>query len=81
VAELTGRQHDWPEQTLQNPDGDPFLRGAACLRGVYDTVVYLAKRLFLWIPRLLEAASAWLTETLGRFYWLGTPLEAFTPAR
>jgi len=81
TAELTERQHDWPEQTLRNPDGDPLLRAAACLRGGYDTVVYLVKRVFLWIPRLLEAASEWLTRVLGRFYWHGTPLETFAPAR
>ena len=81
VAELSERQHDWPEQTLQNPDGDPLLRAAACLRGGYDTVVYLVKRVFLWIPRMLETASEFLTQVLGRFYWRGTPLQAFAPGR
>ena len=81
VAELSEHQRDWPEHTLRNPDGDPFLKGAACVRGCFDTVVYLAKRLLLWIADLLEAASALLTQTSGRFYWRGTPLEAFAPTR
>ncbi len=81
VAELSERQRDWPEQTLRNPDGDPLLRAAACIRGCLETVVYLAQRLLLWIPKLLELTSAHLTHTNGRFYWRGTPLAAFERTR
>lgn len=81
VAELTDRQRDWPEQTLRNPDRDPLLKGAACIRGVRDTIVYLVDGVILWIAHMLEAASAWLTDTLGRRYWYLTPLEAFAPGR
>jgi hypothetical protein len=81
VAELSERQRDWPELTLRNPDRDPLLRAAACVRGCFDTVVYLAQSLLLWTADLLEALSAHLTATRGRFYWRGTPLDAFAPVR
>lgn len=81
VADLSERQRDWPELTLRNPDGDPFLRAAASVRGCFDTIVYLAERLLLWIPLMLETASAFLTQVLGRFYWRGTPLQAFASGR
>ena len=81
VAELSERQHDWPQRTLQNPDGDPLLRAAACIRGCVETVAYLAERLLRWIAALLELTSAHLTHTNGPFYWRGTPLAAFEPPR
>ena len=42
-AELNTAQHDWPKKTLQNPEGSPLLKAAACVRGFIDTVVYLVK--------------------------------------
>jgi hypothetical protein len=81
VAILSEQQRDWPEQTLRNPDRDPFLKGAACIRGVRDTIVYLVDRVLLWIAHMLEAASALLTKTRGRFYWRNTPLEPFALSR
>ena len=64
-AELSVAQHDWPKQTLQNPDGSPLLRGAACVRGFIDQFFYLIKKLLLWIPEMLEALDAFLAEKLG----------------
>jgi hypothetical protein len=81
VAELSERQRDWPEQTLRNPDGDPFLKGAACVRGVHDTIIYIVDHVLLWVAHLLEIASALLTQMTGRFYWRNTPLEEFVGRR
>ena len=81
VAILTERQRDWPEETARNPDGDPLLRAAACVRGFFDSLLYLAERLLLTTAMALESASAFLTENVGRFWWRGTPLEPFSPTR
>ncbi len=78
VAVLSEDQHDWPRQTRENPDGDPALRAAACLRGVLRTVQYLVDAAVLWIVQFFEALSAFRVKTIGRFWWRGTPLESFT---
>ena len=80
-AELTEAQYDWSVATLENPDRDPLLRGAACIRGFVDTVVILAKELLLWIAELLEVLSAHLVQQRGRRWWLQTPLAQFTDDR
>jgi len=79
IAVLTEDQHDWPEQTRENPDGDPALRGAACVRGIRGTLHYLIDAVVLWVAAFLEGLSAYLTDTRGRFWWRDTPLEAFAP--
>src|SRR5262245_13580510 len=56
-AELTEAQYDWSIKTLENPDRDPLLRGAACIRGFVETAMYLAKELLLWIAEFLEKLS------------------------
>jgi hypothetical protein len=76
-AELNEAQNDWPTKTLQNPDGSPFLAGAARIRGFIDTVLYLIERGLLWVADMLERADAWATAKLGPKYWVGTPLESF----
>lgn len=81
VAVLSEDQYDWPRETRENPDGDPALRAAACIRGVISTVHYLVDTAVLWIVAFLEALSAFLVKTMGRFWWRGTPLELFTPTR
>jgi hypothetical protein len=81
IAVLTEAQHDWPPQTRENSAGDPLLRFAASVRGFCDTLLYLAKRLLLSTAQMLEIASRYFTDTLGPFWWRGTPLEAFAPAR
>jgi hypothetical protein len=78
-AILTEAQYGWPIMTLENPHGDPLLRGAACIRGFVDTVVYQIKEMLLWIADLLEKLSAHLIETRGAHWWRKTPLVEFAP--
>jgi hypothetical protein len=80
-AILTAAQHDWPFTTLENPDGDPLLRAAACIKGFVDTVIYQAKELLLWTANLLERLSAWLVQQFGRRWWTKTEFAAFAPKR
>lgn len=78
-AELTPAQQDWQKRTLENPDASPLLKGAGCIRGFTDTVVYLIKEGLLWIADMLEKADAFLAEKLGPKWWLGTEMETFAP--
>ena len=78
-AELSVFQHDWPKETLQNREGCPVLKGAACVRGLVDYVHYLIDNFLLWIPEMLEKLSAFLKEKLGPKWWIGSPLEQFAP--
>jgi hypothetical protein len=77
-TELSEAQYDWSVATLDNPDRDPLLRGAACIRGFVDTLIYAARELLLWIAEFLEKLSAYLVEQFGRAWWRKTPLNAFT---
>jgi hypothetical protein len=72
-------QHDWPKETLENRDGCPLLRGAACIRGFMDTVLYYMQEFLLWIAEMLERLSAYLSEERGHRWWLKTDLEHFAP--
>ena len=78
-AELTSAQQDWQKRTLENPDASPLLKGAGCIRGFTDTIVYLIKQGLLWIADMLEKADAFLAEKLGPKWWVGSELEAFAP--
>ena len=78
-AELSVAQHDWPEQTRENADGSPLLAAAGCVRGFVDQIVYLVKKLLLWIPEMLEALDAFLAKKLEPKWWLDTPLARFAP--
>jgi hypothetical protein len=77
-AELTVAQHNWPRETLENPDGDPLLRCAASIRGFMDTLRYFMKVFLLPAAELLECLSAILKAMLGRKWWLKTELKRFT---
>ena len=78
-AELNVAQQDWPKETLRNREGCPVLKGAACVRGVIDYFHYLIDKFLAWIPEMLEMLSAFLKETCGAKWWVGTPLERFAP--
>ena len=78
-AELSVAQHDWPKQTRENPDGSPLLAAAWCVRGFIDQIIYLVKKLLLWIPEMLEALDSFLAEKLEPKWWVGTPLARFAP--
>ena len=78
-AELSTSQQDWEAPILENPDGCPIIAAAGRIRGFADTVIYLLQQLVRSIPRMLVALSAYLKETLGARWWIGTPLESFAP--
>lgn len=80
-AELNTAQYDWPKQTRENPNGSPLLGAAACVRGFVDYIIYLLKKMLLWIPEMLENLDAYLREKLGPKWWINTPLEQFAPNR
>jgi len=80
-AELNDAQYDWPEQTLENPDGSPFLAAAGCIRGFIDYIHYLIDKGLAWVACMLEAADALLARQLGPKWWVGTELEKFAPKR
>src|ERR1017187_4117852 len=80
-AELSVAQNDWPKLTRENPRGCPLLKAAGCVRGFSDYMIYLLKKLLLWIPEMLEKLSAFLVEKIGAKWWIGTPLEQFAPKR
>jgi hypothetical protein len=66
-------KHEWPRETLRNPDGSPLLRAAACLRGWLDTLRLIVDRTVGWIPPFLERLDAWLTDQLGSGWWQQMP--------
>ena len=78
-AELNVAQHDWPKETLENKERNPVLAAAGCVRGFVDRVIYLLKKLLLWIPEMLEALNKFLCQKLGPKWWVGTELEQFVP--
>jgi hypothetical protein len=80
-ADLNLAQLDWPQPTLENPEGCPLLAGAGCIRGFIDRVSYLLKKLIMWIPEMLEQLSAFLKRKLGPKWWVGTELEKFAPKK
>jgi hypothetical protein len=68
-ARLSPAQYDWPKETLENPDGSPLLKIAACIRGFIDTVQYLMDEYLLWIAEFLEWLNAYLQERHGPKWW------------
>ena len=53
-AVLSPAQFEWPQDTLENPEGLETLKAAACIRGVADTYDYLANTLLRPVAELLE---------------------------
>lgn len=70
---IDDHKHDWPRDTLRNPDGSPLLRAAACLRGWLDTLRVIIDRTVGWIPPFLEQLDRWLAERLGPGWWHQLP--------
>jgi hypothetical protein len=70
------RKHDWPRDTLRNPDGSPLLQAAACLRGWVDTLRLIIDRTVVWIPVFLETLDTWLRQMLGEKWWDQPPFAA-----
>jgi hypothetical protein len=80
-AILSEAQRDWPKATLENRAGCPLRAAAACLRGFFDTALYMFDSLLRWIIELLEILSTILVERLGPKWWLDTPLSRFGKER
>jgi hypothetical protein len=80
-AILSVAQYDWPVSTLQNPTGSPLLKGAACIRGASDTILYIIKNLLLWIADMLELLDSTISAKHGQNWWRDTELEKFAPER
>jgi hypothetical protein len=78
-AELTVSQHDWPRETLENPDRSPLLARAACIRGYADTNAYLMDALLLPGADCYELLDTLLTEKFGLKWWKKTQLKRFIP--
>lgn len=68
-AILSEDQYNWPKATRENADGSPLLAIAACIRGLYKSLVYLLEKLMLWIPECVEALDAFLTIHIGEQWW------------
>ena len=80
-AVLSQAQHDWPKETLENPDRSPLLRAAACIRGFINMVHYMIDKFLAWIPEMLETLNQYLIDAFQSImWWLGTPLEKFAGA-
>jgi hypothetical protein len=77
-AILSEEQYNWPKATRENADGSPLLAIAGCIRGLYDTIVYLLQKLLLWIPEILEKLDAFLTMRLGAAWWCNEDYVNFT---
>jgi hypothetical protein len=76
-AILSEAQREWPQITQENPNGDPLLMIAGCIRGFINTLDYITENFVRWIPEMLEALSAVLANRLGPQWWLDTPLARF----
>jgi hypothetical protein len=80
-ARLSEDQRNWPNRTLENPEGCPLLTAAACIRGFIDMVHYLIDEFLFWIAEMLEALSPWLRERLGPRWWVKMPVEGFSKGK
>jgi hypothetical protein len=56
-----------------------LLAGAASVRGLIDTILYLIKQGLLWVADMLEKADTFLTQKFGKKWWIGTEIEKFAP--
>ncbi|MGA8474036.1 MAG: hypothetical protein WB681_03120 [Candidatus Cybelea sp.] len=67
-AVLSVAQYQWPPETLQNPDGDPFLVSAARFRGLYNNFEYMLGDCLNEAERL-EQLSARMRRKYGPRWW------------
>lgn len=56
-AILSIAQYDWPKQTLENPNANPYLQMAGSIRGFLDMQRYIADKLLCPILENLEALA------------------------
>jgi hypothetical protein len=74
---LSTAQYGWPKATRENSSSSPLIAIAGCIRGVYDTIVYLLDKLLLWGAEFLERLDAFLTSHLGSEWWRSAECVAF----
>lgn len=68
-AILSVAQYQWPPETLQNPEGDPFLASAARYRGLFNIISYILADCVKEAERF-ERLSAAMRERYGPRWWL-----------
>ena len=73
---LSDLQHDWPEETLRNPEASPLIRAAAAIRGWMDILWLILTRAISWVPAFLESLDAVLTDRHGTGWWRVLGVEA-----
>jgi hypothetical protein len=76
-AVLSEAQYDWPKATRENTDGSPLRAVAGCIRGVYDTMLYLLDKLLLWAAEFVEKLDDFLIEHLGPKWWTSAAFLEF----
>jgi hypothetical protein len=76
-AILSELQYGWSKAARENSSSSPLIAIAGCIRGVYDTIVYLLGKLLLWGAELLERLDAFLTSRLGAEWWRSAEYIAF----
>lgn len=57
--------HEWPRETLRNPDQSPLLWSAAMARGACAYLEIVLERYSDGIPEFHEALDAWLRRRIG----------------
>lgn len=80
-AILSEAQYDWPKATLENPDGSPLLAIAGCIRGIYDTILYLLHKLLFWATEFVELLDAFLVSHFGPKWWTSQQFTEFKNRR
>ncbi len=71
-ALLSVRQYEWPPETRENPDSDPFLASAARYRGLYNVIEYMLADCLKEAERL-EQLSARMRRKYGPQWWCEAP--------
>jgi hypothetical protein len=74
---LSESQYEWPKATRENSNASPLIAIAGCIRGVYDTIVYLLDKLLLWGAEFLERLDTFLASRLGPRWWCSADFIAF----
>jgi hypothetical protein len=76
-AILSEAQYNWPKATRENSDGSPLRAIAGCIRGTYDTIVYLLQKLLLWAAEFVEKLDDFLVAHLGPKWWASKEFVEF----
>lgn len=75
---LNDLQHDWPTETLRNPDGNPLIVVAAALRRFLDMLKFYIDRTIDALPQAVELLNSCLVSSLGARWWEQPGFRSFT---